>query len=481
MKRLLIALLLITACALAQAVVCFSEEDAPVAYRMEIEIYEEEQAANIRMSVNYTNHTGETLKNLMFRAPANCFRRESTLPYDNETLEKAFPFGYAPGGMDIRSIRVNGEDADWAVSGENEAFIRVPANLKAGEACTIEFDYALLLTSNNAFLGVSDTDFRFTGFYPSLLVYEDGDFQTNALTRAGKSHYSDVCSFEIFLNMPVDYDAACGGEKTETVSGSRKNAVIRLENAREAAFVISRKFHVVSEKTPSGVSVFAYGQDRGTLKKAAEYALQAIGYFEKTIAPFPDLSFTICFADLAGQNLSATGIALMAKGDFDEAAVSKQVALQYFADRVHPNPAMEAWLTDGLSEYLALLSIRDAQGGKVFMRIMQKSILPSLQITIPGGVTPASESARFQTISEYETVVSQRGAAALHEIQTSMGEDAFLSGVKQYYEDYAFKTPVSDDFARALEKATGRSWADAIYHWLYTIGDYAGENLYEYD
>ena len=62
-----------------------------------------------------------------------------------------------------------------------------------------------------------------------------------------------------------------------------------------------------------------------------------------------------------------------------------------------------------------------------------------------------------------------------------MGEDAFWSGINQYYSDYAFEMPVSDDFARALERATGRSWADALYHWLYTIDEYAGENLYEYD
>lgn len=481
MKRLWIALILITACVLSQAVICFSEENAPLSYRMEIEILENEQAANLRVLVTYTNQTGETLESLLFSVPANCFRRESTLPYDNDTLEKAFPFGYAPGGMDIRSIRVDGKDTDWAVSGENEAYLRVPVSLKNGETCTIEFDYALLLTQNNAFLGVSDVDFRFLGFYPALLVYEDGDFATNALTRAGKSHYSFVCSFDIEVIMSADYDIACAGKKTETVSGRYKTVSLHLENAREAAFVISRKFHMISDTTASGIAVSAYGQDRGALRTSVKHAVSAIEYFEKTVAPFPHASFTLCFSDLAGQNLHASGMAMMAKGNSDKTDVCKQVALQYFADRVHPNPAMEAWLTDGLSEYMAYLCIRETDGEKEFLRLMQKNVLPALQITIPGGVTPASETTRFQTISEYEAVVSLRGAAALHEVRTAMGDAAFLSGVKTYYEENTFKTPVSDDFARAFEHATDRSWADAIYHWLYTIDTYAGENLYEYD
>lgn len=481
MKRLLAALMIITACVFSQAVICFSEESASLSYQMEIEILENEQAADIRVSVTYLNKTGNTLENLMFSVPANCLRRESTLPYDNDTLEKAFPFGYAPSGMDIKSIRVDGRDADWAVSGENEAYLRVPVSLESGKSATVDFDYVLLLTQNNAFLGVSSVDFRFSGFYPALLVYEDGDFATNPLTRAGKSHYSDACSFDITVRIPVDYDLACAGEKMETVSGTQKTVCVHMENAREAAFSVSRKFHVFSEKTASGITVSAYGQDRSALKKSVDYAVRAISYFEKTIAPFPHASFTMCFSDLAGQNLHSSGMTIMAKGDFDEADVCKQVALQYFADRVHPNPAMEAWLTDGLCEYMAYLCVRETAGEKEFLRLMQNNVLPALQITIPGGVTPASETARFQTISEYEAVVSLRGAAALHEVRTAMGDEAFLSGVKTYYEENAFKTPVSDDFARAFAHATGRSWADAIYHWLYTIDTYAGENLYEYN
>lgn len=481
MKRRIVALILITACVLSQAVICFSEESGALSYRMEIDILENEQAANIRVSVFFLNQTGAALENLMFSLPANCFRRESTLPYDNDTLEKAFPFGYAPGGADIRSICVDGKAADWAVSGENEAYLRVPVSLENGQSCTIEFDYALLLTRNRAFLGVSDTDFRFSGFYPALLVYEDGDFAFNALTRAGKSHYSDLCSFDFTVRMPVDYDIACAGVKTESVSGEAKTVSVQMENAREAMFVLSRKFHTFSEKTASGVAVSAYGQDRSALKKCVRAAVSAIEYLEKTIAPFPHASFTMCLSDLAGQNLSSSGMAMMAAGSFDETDVYKQAALQYFADRVHPNPAMEAWLTDGLSEYIAYLCVLETSGEKAFSRLIQKNMLPALQITIPGGVTPASESARFQTISEYETVVSLRGAAALHEVRTAMGGDAFMSGIKTYYRQNAFKTPVSDDFARAFEDATGRSWADAIYSWLFTIGDYAGENLYDYD
>ena len=481
MKRVLTALFLITACVFSQAVICFSEENACISYKMEIDIFESEQAAHIKSHVTYQNQTGETLENLFFVLPANCFRRESTLPYDNDTLVKAFPYGYAPGGCEIRSIRVNGENAHWAVSGENETYIRVPVFLEMGKICEIEFDYTLLYTQNNAFLGVSENDLRFSGFYPSLLIYEDGDFAMNALTRTGESHYSSLAAFDVSLSMPSDYDVACAGKTEETVDGARKRVAIYLENAREMAFVVSRKFHKRSETTSSGVSLSAYGQNRAHLSKALRYAGEAVFYLEENLAPFPYDSFTLVFSDLAGQNLSASGMSILSKGDFDKAEIYKAVLKQYFSDRVHPNPGMEAWLSDGLTEYLSMILVRQIQGENEFLSLLRSRVLPALQITIPGGLTPVSETVRFQTISEYEAVVCLRGAAALHEVETAMGEKPFWFGIRQYYSDYAFKTPVSDDFARAFERATGRSWADAIYHWLYTVADDAGQNLYEYD
>ena len=481
MKRVYLALFLITACVLSQAVICFSEENASVTYKMEIDILENEQAAHINACVTYQNQTGDALENLYFALPANCFRRESTLPYDNDTLTKAFPYGYAPGGCDIKSIRVNGESAEWAVSGENEAYLRVPVSVKNGETCQIQFDYSLLYTENCAFLGVTENDIRFSGFYPSLLVYEDGDFAVNALTRAGKSHYSDLAAFDISLSVPADYDVACAGKTGESMDGARKNVSIHLENAREMAFVVSRKFHLRTEIAPSGVSLYAYGQNRADLKEALSYTEEAVSFLDKNLAPFPHASFSLVFSDLAGENLSASGISILSKGEFDRAEIYKEVLKQYFSDRVHPNPAMEAWLADGLTEYLSMVMVREIQGEKVFLDLLNKRVLPAIQITIPGGLTPVSETMRFQTISEYESVVCLRSAAALHEVENAMGEEAFWTGLQRYYSDYAFKMPVSDDLARAFQRATGRNWADAIYHWLYTVSDYAGENLYEYD
>ena len=67
MKRRIVALILITACVLSQAVICFSEESGALSYRMEIDILENKiNALNSSlsdMSSNLQNTVNEIEEN----------------------------------------------------------------------------------------------------------------------------------------------------------------------------------------------------------------------------------------------------------------------------------------------------------------------------------------------------------------------------------------------------------------------------------
>ena len=167
MKRFLAAV-----CALLQAAAglfCLSENS----YVMSAAWLENEQALRVDLSLTYTNETGEKLDSVSFNVYANLFRRESALPYDNQTLEKAFPYGYAPSGIEFTGVYFNDVAARWRFKGENECFLSVDCALEPGEKGVFHFEYALLLSENRAFQGVAE-DVRLTLFYPSACVYDGG-------------------------------------------------------------------------------------------------------------------------------------------------------------------------------------------------------------------------------------------------------------------------------------------------------------------
>ena len=98
---------------------------APVQCTLKMEYLAEEQALRISQRLLYTNTSDAALDRVVFYAPANMLRRESALMYDAEHIEAAFAYGYAPGGIELLSVRADGETADYGFQGEDEIYLRV--------------------------------------------------------------------------------------------------------------------------------------------------------------------------------------------------------------------------------------------------------------------------------------------------------------------------------------------------------------------
>ena len=146
----------------------YAEEAQPTErnqYSFTMEYLGEEQALRMSQRLVYTNTSDTALDRVVFYASANLFRRQNTLPYDAEALSAAFPAGFLPGGIDLVNVQMNGENCDWGYQGEAEMFLRVACALAPGDSCVFSFDYYLLLTQNAAFMGVSESDWRLSGFY----------------------------------------------------------------------------------------------------------------------------------------------------------------------------------------------------------------------------------------------------------------------------------------------------------------------------
>ena len=150
----LLALSAVAAIFLASAHAQGEETETADRYTLDMEFLEEEQALRIRQRLVYTNRTGEALDRVEFSAYANMFRRQSALMYETDALGAVLPEGYAPGGVAIERVLVDGEAADWGMAGDEELFLRVECGLEPGETCAFDFEYTLLLTRNAASLGV---------------------------------------------------------------------------------------------------------------------------------------------------------------------------------------------------------------------------------------------------------------------------------------------------------------------------------------
>ena len=466
----------------------YAEEAAPQARNQcefTMEYLPEEQALRISQRLVYTNVSGGTLDRVIFYAPANLFRRQSALPYDGENLAKALPQGYLPGGMDLSAVRLNGQNCDWGFQGENENFLRVACDLESGESCTFEFDYYLLLTENAAFMGVSDREWRLSDFYfaPASLS-PDGSFILNAALAHTRCSDVPAMDFSAAILLPEKLNlAAAGTERIDVQQSGAAAWTVQAESARDFSLVICGGYRETTADTPSGVQIRMLSDVKKAEKAVLETAAEAIEACERWFGPLPFSQLDIVQAACTPSSMEHSGClwldeSLLKAGGWElEHAVRRFIAAQYFGRSAWARPVSDAWLSDSIAEYLAYLLLEETDGHDAYLQALNVNLVPSLQLTIPGGLNVTSDASLF-TAYEYDIVVRDRGAAVLHELRSAMGRDELIRALQIFYQKGLSQDVLGEmDLVDALEEASGQSWEKFLTDWLFNIGDYVNQEI----
>ena len=463
----------------------YAEETAPVANEMTLtmEYLGEAQALRTSQRLVYTNDSNRALDRVIFYVPSNLFRRQSSLPYDGSQLLAAFPEGYLPGGADLTGVRVDGEAVDYGFQGENEMYLRVACELAPGESRVFEFEYYLLLTENEAFLGISDDGWRLSGFYfaPASLD-EAGEFILNP--PIAFTEYADCPPMNVSASiaLPDSFLLAATGTETCEAGEDRVNHwTISAEAVRDFAVAFGRRYREYT-RAENDVTLRCLTNVRRTASTSPAVAAEAVEACEAWFGPFPYDQLDFVQAGTAEDPLRHTAClwlseSLLRDADARDHAIRSFIAQQYFGRRTGGRPSSDAWLSDAVSEYLGYLLLEEVEGRDAYLASLNKNLVASLQLTIPGGLNVTSDASLF-TKDEYQIVVRNRGAAVFHELCTAMGRDDLLEGLRVFYEKGLDGRVLSEmDLVNALDEASGGNWEAFLTDWVFNIGDYVNQSI----
>lgn len=465
-----------------------AEENAPARdhYTISMEYLSEEQALRISQRLVYVNRSDTSIEQAMFYAAGNMFRRENALMYESDDLEKVFPYGFAPSGLDIQSVRFNGKETDWGMQGENELYLRADCAIQPGENGIFEFDYYLLLPFCGAFIGEGETDVRLSAFYfiPGVFDQQYQEFIMKQPLPFTRWLYSETADYDVTLTLPENYlPAASGREELLEKEDGKHIWQFEAQNIREFAVSFGKRYRLHEKQTESGINIRIFAAERN-IDEALKCAADAIEQCEEWFGEFPLEEMDIVQSDYPLNGLSFSGT-LWISGELlksgNEDALKKQirfaVAQQYFGLAAYIEPSADAWLSDSLCEYISYLILEAEEGKNKFLKAINEDWVDSLQLTIPGGLRVTSDAALFDGY-EYEVVVLHRGAVVMHELRNAMGLESMIDGLAEFYRmGWDGHTLSEMELVNALDEASGGSWEAFLTDWLFNIDKYVNQSI----
>jgi aminopeptidase N len=290
-------------------------------------------------------------------------------------------------------------------------------------------------------------------------------------------HISDKATAEFIVTAPSHYQVVANGRLVEEVDlpGELRRTHWRqsvpvspwLYTVGVASFAVHHADPVAGVPLQSWV----YPRDREVGFDGFETpARRAVSFFSELVGPYPyEKLANVEAAGISGGMEHASAIA------YGEASVTgrpitnlvvHEIAHSWFGDSVTERDWDEVWLSEGFATYLTHLFVEHTEGRDAFVAglIRDRGRVISAEAKMPD--TPIVHRNLADMSRVLNTFVYQKGGWVLHMLRCRVGDEAFRSGLREYYRRYRDATASTEDFRRVMEEVSGQDLGPFFQQWL---------------
>jgi hypothetical protein len=455
-------------------------------YTIDVNLDAKNHKLHAVQNVMYTNRESTALKEVYFHLYPNAYRSQDTAPFEKQDMASAYPNGFSAGGIDIKSVKINGKPVSFEITGRDNTVMKLilPSLLQNGRELEIDMEYDIILPNSVGRFGYGDYTFNITNWYPILAVYDKGGWHTDPYYAIGDPFYSDMADYDVTITAPSSFTIASTGAITGTdKQGDKQHWTVSAKAVRDFAWVASDNFSVLQGKI-GDTTVRSYHFSRQSGQKALEYASDALSIFNDAFGLYPYGQFSVVQADFFIGGMEYPNLVMIDQSlytsmtrDILEYVVVHETAHQWWYGVVGNDEVNEPWLDEALAEYSTIMYFEKKYGqemkDKVFNN-MVKAKYNTLDQYISQGETdeailrPVYE---FENEYVYDILVYGKGAMMLDALRQKVGNDAFDSILKEYYKQRAFTNATTQDFIEISKKISKMELDDFFDEWLIPQGD----------
>ncbi len=387
----------------------------------------------------------------------------------------------------ISDCVVNGKTADFLLGKDDE--LEIKASLEAGQSATVVLGFSGTISD------------QMHGMYPSYFKH-DGESKELIATQFESHHAREVfpcidepeakATFNVILtteqdvtvlgNMPIKHQAKEDQQLVTTFDTTPRMSTYLL------AWVVG-ELHSVSAKTKDGVEVNVWATPAQTPKSldfALDIAVRTIEFFDEYFGvPYPlPKSDHVALPDFSSGAMENWGlityreIALLAdpastsisSKRYVATVITHELSHQWFGNLVTMKWWNNLWLNESfanLMEYIAVDALHPEW--EIWLEYSSHESIMALRRDAIDGVqavqTEVNHPDEISTLFD-GAIVYAKGGRLLRMLQQYIGQDAFRSGLRAYFQKYAYKNTEGDDLWAEFSVASGKDIASFMNTWV---------------
>jgi aminopeptidase N len=380
-------------------------------------------------------------------------------------------------GFEIDSVAVNDAPAKYHRVGR-ELVISPAETISDGDTFNTTVKYHGVPGE-----GVTDV---YEVFAVGWLHYDKGVYVASEPNGAAawypvNDHPRDKATYSIRVTVQKPYVVASNGVLQQTIDNGDTTTYVWGTDYPLASYLVAldiADFTVQQTQSPQGVPIRNYFPRESAAQGEKTFASTGdmIDYFSGLYGAFPFEAYGAAVADtnlsfaLETQTMTLFGDDILNPDSWQSAGgpqgvIAHELSHQWFGDSVSLENWQDIWLNEGFATYSEALWFEHTNGAPTMQRILASwyDLISSPQFTAGDIAAPGNPPAA----DLFNSNVYLRGAWTLHALRLKVGDSAFFSILRTYYDRYKYGNATTADFIKVAEEVSRIDLADFFDAWLY--------------
>ena len=449
-------------------------------YEINLDINTKNKTINANQTVDYINNTHSILKIIKFHLYPQFFEQGATEYIVPSTkMNNAYPKGISYADFNVNRVQVDGQEKTVVYENEFDSILSVELNssLMPDERANIYIEFSFTLPNCYHRFGYGENTVNIANFYPSICVFENGEFNTNGYHSNGDPFYSNMSNYSVNINVDKQYIVAGTGEKTsEKIENGNKKVRFEANLVRDFALVLSDKFEVVNTQVNHTQIEYYYISDN-TPSKSLQAGVDAIKTFSRLFGDYPYETFSIVECDFVYGGMEYPNL-VMISSEIDNQddylnVIIHESAHQWWYGMVGNDAYTYPWLDEALTEFSTLLFYDNCEGYNLthtqMVNISKEnySLFVSVYEDVLGSINTSMRSVdEYETEPEYTYCTYVKGILMFESLYQLVGEKDFINSLKAYFENNKYSNTKPQDLISAFNETCKQNLNNFFSSWI---------------